>query len=946
MSQSVSGSDDDCRQIEHLTLDATDGNTIIRATTPDDSQITAKKEQISVKAGGDEHLHHAIVGVAQRIQQSARISASVTESKGKHKAIEYRTKFDILDIPAQISAEKWVEESGEVVEHLGVTCDGPLCAGVKEQTSIKGSRFKCAICDQVDFCSKCVVDYNNTHNACHSLVKCVVPTRFSMIRPSDLEGKRQLLDKIGHTSTSSSGLSHVVVAQTGVPCYGKDLAVRPSDIEFPSPTIFVMENSRVDELPKHGANRLIEEPIPDGEYVSGFRINENLTVSVTHEALGETHRRTGREDVIVHHQDTDLLLKVLSGKMRHFDYQLDSKFLIDAKAGRMATRVIDIKPGGFDDKLECNLRCVCVEEAPVYEALSYTWKETAYERANHSTWTQEHDQAYRNFMTMSHAIYCGDSFVKISCGLRDALKRLRDPLQTKSFWIDQISIDQGNTCERAYQVRLMKFIYNRAQRVVVWTGDELEDTAVAIVVLKKLAAVRAMAIELTLSAEDLVGDQALDLPDLESPVWDAVYDLLLRPVFGRSWVIQEIVVGQAVVVRCGGHTVSWEELSSAAYLLAEPTWLRALERVIQSRKEQRNVETHPGAIIMINGLRYDFQHLRENSLENLVYSTGLSAATDPRDKIFAILGIRGARFDPTTTNDAKTDVDYEKPTRDVFVDAAKAIIVAGQSLDICGLNGNAEKVTKGLPSYVPDFASTTNSIAISLSRPQPPGPFHTSGKSEAIAAWPFENQSDILATSSYKAETVIEVAQNFDMNNKNDIHRRRAILVEWTKLASKCGPNYVTGEFVPDVFWRVCVTDSTLRWRQSPAPPSYHAAMVNNFLALICTSLDLMMESQPSTEGNDVFQNTMGGWTNEVLGTLLADAVSLTVSPDQDAVAVYNSVCMNRRFFLTSGGYLGIGPVYTKVGDEVHILSGAKVPFMMRRTKHDEADGESEDTSR
>lgn len=51
-------------------------------------------------------------------------------------------------------------------------------------------------------------------------------------------------------------------------------------------------------------------------------------------------------------------------------------------AGIPATRVIDLQPGKDGDALCCFLRSVRLDDGPEHEALSYTWKGTAFERAH------------------------------------------------------------------------------------------------------------------------------------------------------------------------------------------------------------------------------------------------------------------------------------------------------------------------------------------------------------------------------------------------------------------------------------------------------------------------------------------------------------------------------------------------------------------------------------
>lgn len=81
--------------------------------------------------------------------------------------------------------------------------------------------------------------------------------------------------------------------------------------------------------------------------------------------------------------------------------------------------------------------------------------------------------------------------------------------------------------------------------------------------------------------------------------------------------------------------------------------------------------------------------------------------------------------------------------------------------------------------------------------------------------------------------------------------------------------------------------------------------------------------------------------SNKVIGTLMADAFAaapdwLETPPsslglDPDAVPAFWGTCTNGRFIATTNGYFGISPRYAEVGDEIHILSGTRVPFILRK---------------
>ncbi|OBT87472.1 hypothetical protein VE02_03614 [Pseudogymnoascus sp. 03VT05] len=59
--------------------------------------------------------------------------------------------------------------------HYGIYCDGPLCA--TKSLNIRGDRYKCAVCDDTDFCASCEASPNNVHNRTHPLIKFKTPIR-------------------------------------------------------------------------------------------------------------------------------------------------------------------------------------------------------------------------------------------------------------------------------------------------------------------------------------------------------------------------------------------------------------------------------------------------------------------------------------------------------------------------------------------------------------------------------------------------------------------------------------------------------------------------------------------------------------------------------------------------------------------------------------------------
>lgn len=102
------------------------------------------------------------------------------------------------------------------------------------------------------------------------------------------------------------------------------------------------------------------------------------------------------------------------------------------------------------------------ENAPEYEALSYTWG------------TQDG----------SANIMVNDQSFPVTPNLLAALQQLRlnhgkNSESKRMLWIDAICINQSNNSEKSHQVMHMKDIYANTSNVLVWTGkaENLSDIA-------------------------------------------------------------------------------------------------------------------------------------------------------------------------------------------------------------------------------------------------------------------------------------------------------------------------------------------------------------------------------------------------------------------------------------------------------------------------------------
>lgn len=128
-------------------------------------------------------------------------------------------------------------------------------------------------------------------------------------------------------------------------------------------------------------------------------------------------------------------------------------------------RLLTLLPGSYGTLLRCQItECEDISQTS-YEALSYTWGDPVFPEFILVNPTQR--QSRRQFMQFMQ-------FIPITQNLHNALQRLRHHDTPRKFWIDALCINQHDLKEKGYQVAHMGQIYQTADHVLVWLGDDGE----------------------------------------------------------------------------------------------------------------------------------------------------------------------------------------------------------------------------------------------------------------------------------------------------------------------------------------------------------------------------------------------------------------------------------------------------------------------------------------
>ena len=124
---------------------------------------------------------------------------------------------------------------------------------------------------------------------------------------------------------------------------------------------------------------------------------------------------------------------------------------------RKEIRVLDLDPGTGTASLSGQLRHVFLDESDKADfiTISYAWGDAA----------------------LVDEVSVDGKIIPIPASAGSALRCMRSPVETHTFWIDCICIDQYNVREKGHQVGLMADIFQYSTGTLAHLGDDHDNTA-------------------------------------------------------------------------------------------------------------------------------------------------------------------------------------------------------------------------------------------------------------------------------------------------------------------------------------------------------------------------------------------------------------------------------------------------------------------------------------
>lgn len=173
----------------------------------------------------------------------------------------------------------------------------------------------------------------------------------------------------------------------------------------------------------------------------------------------------------------------------------------------------------------------------------------------------------------------------------------------------------------------------------------------------------------------------------------AVEKMMDLPWWNRIWTFQEAVLPPKTTVVCGSIYIAWTVFENAAVNLASHN--KSCCRFLESNRRLR------GFYFMLSTLK-DSRRLQFGGpgvdLLWILHQLQYRQASDPRDKIYALYGLKN-----TNRIEASTGVDYSLSVREVYTSFVLQSILSKNDLFPLLRISEAERGSD-LPSWVPDWS--------------------------------------------------------------------------------------------------------------------------------------------------------------------------------------------------------------------------------------------------
>lgn len=613
-----------------------------------------------------------------------------------------------------------------------------------------------------------------------------------------------------------------------------------------------------------------------------------------------------------------------------------------------AIRLLYLQPSDqYDAQIRCELKETSLDGRTVYKALSYAWGDAS--------------------LTLPILVNGEACHVTVNC--HAALCRLRE-IGESCLWIDAICINQQDDREKSRQVALMRDIYHFAAEVIVWLGHAQKDRTGNDEAREKTALniINSMSQEHVKDKKTFLQYAQQIHLSVRGYAWDDLNTLFQHPWFLRLWAHQEYTVAGKVAALMQYHVEPFDKIAEFAFRLHEALalvnyedsfdrvpWPRELLESVLNVVQRTSPRTHYD--------RYQ-RHLRETSLFHLMSLTHRCKCSDPRDRVFAVIGLT---WYEGCVGDKEGQINYSQSLAQVYTRITWTMISQSRSLQPLCFSGRSNLRSRpqpirdfisrmlheeDLPSWVFDWRETRKAFVENQYR----------ASKETQLSVSFHKSSAMLQVMGVKVENVSHTFSFDNIPGESDYAQFYAIM-EWVPRAEglfhwKRAFSKYPGCDDPIEAWLRTITADLVRsngryvrlnnkdidnWKSIFG--LNNDAVANRCIEGMHNNLSSETEYRERRPAIDLSKN------QELIEMIKRIDVAQQLSRgenDQNSVdqgrvweqwetkvnvaeGIRRTV-VGRRFFLSESGYMGFGPSMLQDGDTIIILKGCDMPLLIRST--------------
>jgi len=575
--------------------------------------------------------------------------------------------------------------------------------------------------------------------------------------------------------------------------------------------------------------------------------------------------------------------------MASSDITLYNKLPLDP--AKKQCRILNLLPGEGDEQICAELHVQdLINASQGYACTSYVWGDAS----------------------ITKAIQIQDEKLEVTANLINCLYHLRHPENTIALWIDAICINQKDLDEKSQQVGMMNEIYSGCSAVYIWLGAPIYP---ALVKEDPFAFIRHFADnkhyhDLPGFDKDEGGQVVFRENEEFLALWESFLLISKSTWWTRAWTVQETVLPKNSIVLYGNWKTTFETITRARrrrnmhidstskccqeglkafsgprrrifdMFLFEVEWVENL----------RNFHHPLQDPVILQELEQTGDKISTKAFHEIVQTFSARECKDPRDKVYSLLAMaKGEAFDTYRPNYRATIVECYT---DMFV---RMLMETGNDYR-CLMGLAFGPHASGLPSWVRDFSQVIHiSRVASQLRRLLVFPLFNAANGR-IGEMKVQNGRELHVIGMH-ADSITAVGPAI-MSVHNGRESLRTPLAQWTKLCEE-------------------------------AIQSTDKAVVRNTLA---RTMCVTVNNDPFAVQNDVLK-----WRRMKESDLPNDS-EWQQFIDGDIWALERNYegglemgVTGRSLYSTRAGKLGLCNPKGQPGDEVWVLFGSKVPFVLRR---------------